>query len=144
MNSSKQQDFKPEWKEDKVFEKVAAYGTVVVTVQRSNHRTPMFRIAIGFRHNDRVVPSYQVKFVSEDGAVSTSAPSGDVFVLLWEDALRYTHEERQKAEDSYQEWKRKKETQNAAPGQRPGLKSLKKQDKKKWEEREAAKKETPA
>jgi hypothetical protein len=135
------QDFKPEWREDKLFEKVHEYGTVSVVVSKSNHRTPAFRIQIGFRHNDRVVPSYQVKFVTENGAVATSAPPSNVITELWEQALRYTHEERQKAEDSYQEWKRKKDQQNTAPGQRPGLKSLKKRDKKSWEDRQAAKKE---
>ena len=63
---------------------------------------------------------------------------GDTISKLWAAALAYTVDARWDGN----QWRARKAHQgqmSGAPGQRPGLKALAKNDKKQWQERQAAK-----
>jgi hypothetical protein len=139
MNSSSgNQPFKPEWKEDRVFED----GLIAVVVLKSNHRTPAYRLVLNFKFNFgevRRVAGYQPKFELADGVVRTDFTMGDTISKLWAAALAYTVDARQEIEDQWRARKAHQGQMSGAPGQRPGLKALAKNDKKQWQERQAAK-----
>lgn len=133
---NKRDDFKPEWKTAKTFEE----GAVVITVHRSNHWIPRFRIELSFKAPNGLVRSLHPRTERTNGKVTTERVA-DTLHRLWRDAEEYAHDMMQANEDEYLERTASRGNQGTkAP---MGLKALGKRDKEKREKALAAQNEVP-
>ena len=139
MNDSRDQDFKPEWTKDATFED----GPVIVTVSKSNHRSPRYSIQVEFKGAHNPVRSFRPQFERKDGQVTIERALAQVSSEFAK-AEDYIQKKMQEAQD---EWVRQQERRPAKGpggfgGERPGLKKLAKMDKAKALARKAAAEDT--